>query len=219
MAQDDGVRMASSTGETAAGTATDKSVTLHLIKTGLDLFPLVVFFVANLLSGIFYATALCMAATVVSLLVSRLFLKQISVMALVTGAGVLIFGTLTIWLHNDLFVKIKPTIVNLLFASALLGGLPFNQLFVRTLLGEAIHLTEAGWRRLQWRWGLFFIFLALINEIARRNLTTEVWAASKFASFPLTFIFMLAQIGLLKQFAAAQADPATDRTGPSDHQH
>ena len=178
------------------------SVNTHLIRTGLDLLPLVVFFVTNLLGGIFWATALCMAATAGSIAVSWFLLHRVSAMAMVTGLGVMIFGGLTIWLHNDLLIKIKPTVINLLFASALLGGLWFNQLFVRSLLGEAIKLTDAGWRKLQFRWGLFFILLALVNEVARYNLTTEVWTASKFASFPLTFIFMAFQVGLFKEHAA-----------------
>jgi intracellular septation protein len=187
----------------------DVDVSTHLIRTGLDLFPLVVFFVTNLVSGIFWATALCMAATLISISAGWLLLHRVSAMAIVTGLGVMVFGGLTIYLHNDLLIKIKPTVINLLFASALLGGLWFNQLFVRSLLGEAIKLTEPGWRKLQLRWGLFFVFLALVNEVARYNLSTEVWAASKFASFPLTFVFMASQFGLFKEFAA----DATTRDG------
>ena len=198
----------------AGGPAIEVSVNTHVIRTGLDLFPLLVFFTTNLLAGIFWATALCMAATAISIGVSWLLLRRVSAMALVTGLGVMIFGGLTIWLHNDLLIKIKPTIINLLFASALLGGLWFNQLFVRALLGEALKLTDPGWRKLQMRWGLFFILLALVNEVARYNLTTEVWAASKFASFPLTFIFMVSQVGLFKEFAvdAATHDGKSSQT-------
>lgn len=192
-------------GSTAAAPAADVDVNTHLIRTGLDLLPLVVFFVTNLVAGIFWATALCMTATAISIGASWLLLHRVSAMALVTGLGVMVFGGLTIYLHNDLFFKIKPTIINLLFASALLGGLWFNQLFVRSLLGEAIKLAEPGWRKLQLRWGLFFILLALVNEVARYNLSTEVWAASKFASFPLTFIFMVSQVGLFKEYAVDTA--------------
>ncbi len=187
--------------EVSAQASTNVGVSSHLIRTGFDLFPLVVFFVTNLIGGIFWATAFCMAATLVSISASWLLLRRISAMALVTGLGVLVFGGLTIWLHNDWFFKIKPTIINVLFASALLGGLWFNQLFVRSLLGEALKLSDVGWRKLQWRWGLFFILLALVNEVARYNLSTEVWAASKFASFPLTFIFMVSQVGLFREYA------------------
>lgn len=189
---------------------TDKSVADHLIKLGLDLFPLGLFFGANLTLGIFWATGLCMAATVVSLVASRVLLKRIPVMALVTGAGVLVLGGLTIWLHNDLFIKIKPTIVNLLFASALLGGLFYNQLFVKTLLEDAIALTDEGWRKLQWRWGLFFIVLALLNEIVWRSFSTNVWAALKIGNIPLTFAFMIAQVGLFKQFGIVPHKPAPE---------
>jgi len=188
-----------------SGATTDISVNSHLIRTALDLIPLLVFFVTNLIAGIFYATALCMVATALSLVTGWLLLRRVSAMAIVTGLGVMIFGGLTIWLHNDLLIKIKPTIINLLFASALLGGLRFDQLFVRSLLGEAIKLTDAGWRKLQFRWGLFFILLALVNEVARYYLSTDVWAASKFASFPLTFIFMVSQVGLFREYAADAA--------------
>jgi intracellular septation protein len=203
MTTKDGIstQLAASSGPATLSEKTTVSVNTHLIRTGLDLLPLVVFFVTNLVAGIFWATALCMAATLISIGVSWLLLKRVSAMALVTGLGVMIFGGLTIWLHNDLLIKIKPTVVNLLFASALLGGLWFNQLFVRSLLGEAIKLRDEGWRKLQGRWGLFFILLALVNEVARYNLSTEVWAASKFASFPLTFIFMVSQVGLFKEYA------------------
>ncbi len=209
MAIQDGISthqpVASAAAPSANAPVIEVSVSTHLIRTGLDLFPLVVFFITNLVAGIFWATALCMAATALSIGLSWLLLRRVSAMALVTGLGVMIFGGLTIWLHNDLLIKIKPTIINLLFASALLGGLWFNQLFVRALLGEALKLTDPGWRKLQLRWGLFFILLALVNEVARYNLTTEVWAASKFASFPLTFIFMVSQVGLFKEFAVDAA--------------
>ena len=210
-----------------------QSLNSHMIKLGLDLLPLVVFFAANWVLGIFWATALCMAATAISLVLSKVLLKRIAVMALVTGAAVLVFGTLTLWLHNDLFIKIKPTIVNLLFASAMLGGLAFDQLFVKTLLGDALSLKDEGWRKLQWRWGLFFVFLAVLNEIVWRGANMiypsahlpgvphpadQLWSGMKIANIPLTFVFMMAQIGLLKQFAAdphkdAAATPPPDGSG------
>ena len=194
----------------------EPSVNGHLIKLGLDLLPLVLFFAANWVLGIFWATALCMAATIVSLVLSKLLLKRVPVMALVTGAAVLVFGSLTLYLQNDLFIKIKPTIVNLLFASAMLGGLAFNQLFVKTLLGDALSLQDDGWRKLQWRWGLFFVFLAVLNEIVWRGANViypsphipgvphpadQLWSAMKIGNIPLTFVFMMLQVGLLKQFA------------------
>lgn len=187
--------------------AADKPVTEHLIKLGLDLLPLAVFFTANLTLGIFWGTGLCMAASIFSLVASKFCLKRVPVMALVTAIGVLILGGLTIWMHDDFFIKIKPTIVNLLFASALLGGLYYNQLFVKTLLEDAIALTDEGWRKLQFRWGLFFIFLAILNEVLWRNFSTNVWSGLKLGNILLTFVFMFAQIGLFKQFAADPHKP------------
>jgi intracellular septation protein len=186
-----------------------------LIKLGLDILPLGVFFLANITINIFWATGLCMLASVISLAVSRFLLKRLPVMALVTAAGVLLLGSLTIWLHDETFIKIKPTIVNTLFAAALLGGLLFNQLFIKTLLEEAIALTDEGWGKLQLRWGLFFLFLAILNEIVWRTCSTNVWSASKLANIPLTFVFMLTQIGLLKQFAANPPKPEVGAGGSS----
>ena len=198
----------------AAGAA--ETLNLHLIKLGLDLFPLVLFFVVNWIQGIFWATALCMAATVISLILSRVLLKRVPVMALVTGAAVLVFGSLTLWMQNDFFIKIKPTIVNSLFASAMLGGLAFNQLFVKTLLGDALSLKDEGWRKLQWRWGLFFVFLAVLNVVVWYvadlvypsphspgvpHPADQLWSAMKIANIPLTFVFMMSQVGLLQRFA------------------
>ena len=204
------------TGKPASSTAATESINLHLIKLGLDLFPLVLFFVVNWFQGIFWATALCMAATVISLTLSRVLLKRVPVMALVTGAAVLVFGSLTLWMQNDFFIKIKPTIVNSLFASAMLGGLAFNQLFVKTLLGDALSLRDEGWRKLQWRWGLFFVFLAVLNLVVWYiadliypsphspgvpHPADQLWSAMKIGNIPLTLIFMASQVVSLQRFA------------------
>ena len=191
--------------------AAEKSVTDHLVKLGLDLFPLVLFFGANLTLGIFWATGLCMAATVLSLGISKIVLKRVPIMALVTGAGVMIFGGMTIYMHNDFFFKIKPTVINLLFASALIGGLYFNQLFVKTLLEDALAMNDEGWRKLQWRWGLFFIFLAILNEIIWRNFSTNSWALFKLANIPLTFVFMIGQVGLFRDFSVDPQKPTHEK--------
>ncbi|MCU0733835.1 MAG: septation protein IspZ, partial [Hyphomonas sp.] len=112
---------------------------------------------------------------------------------------VIIFGGLTLWLEDELFIKLKPTIVNLIFASILLGGLRFGQSLLRHLFGEVFRLTDEGWRKLTLRWGLFFIALAILNEIVWRNFPTDTWVSFKvFGIMPLTMIFGIAQMGLLK---------------------
>jgi intracellular septation protein len=163
--------------------------------------PLLVFFLTNNFYDLQTATAALMVATVISLVLSKLFLKKIPVMPLVTGAVVLVFGALTLYLQNDLFIKIKPTVVNLLFAAALAGGLFFGRSLIKIVLEDAIKLQDEGWRKLMVRWAIFFVFLAILNEIVWRGFETDTWVAFKtFGIMPITFIFMMAQIGLLQKY-------------------
>ena len=174
---------------------------MPLLKLVLELGPLVVFFLTNNQYEIFTATAAFMVATVISLIASKLLLKKLPIMPLVTGAFVLVFGALTLYLQNDIFIKMKPTIVNLLFASALGTGLFFGRSLMKILLGEVIKLRDEGWRKLTIRWAVFFLVLAILNEIVWRNFSTDSWVAFKtFGIMPLTFIFMMAQIGLLQKY-------------------
>ncbi len=174
---------------------------MPLLKLVLELGPLVVFFLANSRFGIFTATGVFMAVTVVSLIASKLILKKIPIMPLVTGCFVLVFGALTIYLHDDLFIKVKPTIINLLFAVALAGGLYFGRSLMKILLGDVIKLQDEGWRKLTMRWAAFFLFLAILNEIVWRGFSTDSWVAFKtFGIMPITFLFMMAQIGLLQKY-------------------
>jgi intracellular septation protein len=183
------------TEDTGAGRA------LPLVKLILELGPLVVFFLTNNRYDIFIATGAFMAATIISLAGSRFLLKKIPVMPLVTGIFILVFGGLTLYLQNDVFIKMKPTIVNLLFAAALMGGLFFGRSLMKIVLNEVIKLEEEGWRKLTIRWAAFFVVLAILNEIVWRNFSTDSWVAFKtFGIMPLTMIFMLAQIGLLQKY-------------------
>jgi intracellular septation protein len=172
-----------------------------LIKLLLEIGPLTVFFLVNGKYGIFPATGAFMVATVISLIGSLVLLKRLPVMPLVTGVFVLVFGGLTLYLQNEMFIKMKPTIVNLLFAAALGTGLLFGRSLMKIALGEVIHLRDEGWRRLTVRWTGFFIALALLNEVMWRFFSTEIWAAFKlFGVMPITFLFMMAQIGLLQKY-------------------
>lgn len=162
----------------------------QLVKLALELGPLVLFFVLNARAGIFVATGWFMGAMVVSLLLSWFLLKRIAVMPLVTGVVVLIFGGLTLYLQDDTFIKLKPTIVNLLFGSVLLGGLLFGHSLLKHVFGDVYKLKPEGWRILTWRWCIFFFILALINEIVWRNFSTDFWVAFKvWGLMPLTLIF------------------------------
>jgi intracellular septation protein len=172
----------------------------RLYATALELGPLLLFFVANGRWGIFVGTGIFIAATAVALPCYRWLEKRWPVMPLVGGFFVLVFGGLTIWLQDDTFIKLKPTIVNCLFGVILGGGLLFGRPLLKPIFGSAFQLTETGWKQLTLRWSLFFFFLAVVNEIAWRGFATETWIASKlFVSFPLTMIFALFQIGLLRR--------------------
>jgi len=171
----------------------------QLLKLAVEIGPLVVFFLTNARAGIYWGTGAFMVATVVALIVSRYLFGRIPVMPLVSGACVLVFGGLTLWLQDDHFIKIKPTIVNGLFASALFAGLYFGHSLLRVVFGEVFRLTDEGWRKLTIRWACFFVFLAVLNEIVWRSVSTDVWVTFKvFAIMPITMIFAISQVGLLR---------------------
>jgi intracellular septation protein len=174
----------------------------QIIKMALELGPLVVFFIANARADIFVATACFMAAMTVSLVLTWLILKKIAIMPLVTGVVVLVFGGLTLWLQDDTFIKIKPTITNSLFATVLLGGLLFRQSLLRYVFGDVYKLRPEGWSKLTLNWGLFFVVLAVINEVLWRNFSTDVWVAFKvWGVMPLTVLFSISQLSLLNKYA------------------
>jgi intracellular septation protein len=184
-----------------------------LIKLALEIGPLGLFFLVNGKYGIFAATGAFMVATVISLTGSLILMKRLPIMPLVTGVFVLVFGGLTLYLQNDMFIKMKPTIVNLLFAGALGTGLAFGRSLMKIVLGEVIQLYDEGWRILTLRWTGFFLFLAILNEIIWRLFSTEFWAAFKlFGVMPITFLFMMSQIGLLQKYQLQQeAAPSTEK--------
>jgi len=181
----------------------------QITKLALELGPLVVFFIANARADIFAATAWFMGAMAVSLLLSWLILKKVAVMPLVTGVVVLVFGGLTLWLQDDTFIKIKPTITNVLFGSVLLGGLLFGQSLLKYVFGEVYKLRPEGWWRLTLNWGVFFFVLAVINEVLWRNFSTDVWIAFKvWGVMPLTVLFSISQLPLLTKYAPENEPPS-----------
>ena len=172
------------------------------LKLALDIGPLVLFFAANARFGIFTATAAFMAAVLLALAVSYAMTRHIAIMPLVTAVIVLIFGTLTLVLHNDTFIKLKPTIIYVLFGGTLLGGLAFGKPLLGMVFDSVFHLREEGWRKLTWRWALFFFALAILNEIVWRTQTTDFWVSFKlFGVVPLTFLFAALQVPLITKYS------------------
>lgn len=190
-----------------------------LTKLLLEMGPLLLFFAANarpalfgpligpLLpagmspehAGIFSATAVFMLATVAALAVNYALERRVPVMPLVSGVVVVAFGAMTLWLNDDLFIKLKPTIVNCLFGAILLGGLfLFDRPLLPIIFGSVFQLDDAGWRKLTFRWGAFFFVLAAINEIVWRTQSTDFWVSFKvFGFMPITLAFALAQTRLI----------------------
>jgi len=163
-------------------------------RLGLDLGPLIVFFAGFKYLGIFGATAAFMAAVLIALCVGFVLEKRLSPMPLFTAVLVLIFGGLTLYLKNDIFIKMKPTVLYAFFGATLIGGLFFRRLFIKYVFAQAFDLDETGWRQLTWRWGIFFLALAVLNELVWRNASTAAWVAFKvWGIIPLIFLFALAQ--------------------------
>jgi intracellular septation protein len=172
-----------------------------MLKLALDIGPLILFFAANARFGIYAATASFMVAIVVALGVSYALTRHLPVMPLVTAILVLIFGGLTLVLHDELFIKVKPTIIYLLFAGALLGGLAFRKPLLGMVFDSVFNLTEEGWRKLTLRWAVFFLVLAVLNEIVWRTQTTDFWVSFKlFGVVPLTMLFGALQVPLLNKY-------------------
>jgi intracellular septation protein len=214
--------MTHDTGTPSGETPSAKPALNPVLKLVLELGPLIVFFFANArgeqiaaaypalatLGGpIFIATALFMVATAVSLTVSYAIARTVPVMPLVSGAVVFVFGALTLWLANDMFIKMKPTIVNTLFGATLLVGLWFGRSFLKLVFDSAFQLDEDGWRKLTIRWGVFFFFLAILNEIVWRGFSTDFWVAFKvWAVMPITLIFTFSQIPLMMRHSLEKED-------------
>lgn len=176
-----------------------------LLKLALELGPLIVFFFANSRFGIFTATAVFMVAISIALGTSWILTRKLAMMPLITGIVVLVFGGLTLYLQDDLFIKLKPTIVNSLFGGILLGGLLFGKSLLGYVFDSVFKLTDEGWRRLTFRWGVFFFVLAIINEIVWRNFSTDFWVSFKvFGFMPITLVFTLAQMPLITKYSVPE---------------
>ncbi len=173
----------------------------QLLKMLVELGPLVVFFIVNAKVDIYWGTACFIAATLLALAASRFLFGKVPVIPLVSGVFVIVFGGLTLWLHDDVFIKIKPTVVNSIFALSLFTGLYFGKSLLRYVFGDAFKLTDEGWRKLTFRWACFFVSLAVMNEVIWRTTSTDTWVNFKvFGIMPITMIFALSQMALLKRY-------------------
>jgi intracellular septation protein len=193
-----------------------------LLKMALELGPLLVFFFANArgewiaervpfladIGGpIFVGTACFMIATAISLTVSWGLTRTLPIMPLLSGVIVLVFGALTLWLQDETFIKVKPTIINSMFGVILLGGLLFGKSFLGYVFDSAFRLDAEGWRILTFRWGLFFLLMAVINEIIWRNFSTDFWIAFKvWGNMPLSIVFTIMQLPLMQRHALPEED-------------
>jgi len=173
-----------------------------LLKLVLDIGPLVLFFVANGRFGIFVATAIFMVAIIMALLASFAVTKRWPIMPVVSAIVVLIFGGLTLVLHDETFIKLKPTIIYLLFGGALLFGHIANRPLLAIVFDSVFHLTEEGWRKLTLRWVAFFFALAALNEVVWRTQPTDIWLGFKLLAVAITFAFAALQYPLVMRYAA-----------------
>jgi intracellular septation protein len=173
-------------------------------KLILDFAPLAVFFVAFKLGGVMAATVALMLATALSIGVIYMKERQLALAPLITGGVVMVMGGLSVALHNEQFIKMKPTVVNLLFAAILLGGAFISKRgLLKYVLDMAFQLSEQGWLVLSRRWGFFFVFLAGLNEVIWRNFSTEFWVSFKvFGMFTLTIAFAISQLKLVERYKA-----------------
>ena len=173
----------------------------QLVKLLIEFGPLIAFFVAYKTYDIFWATATIVVATLISLGFSKVLYGKISTMPVVTAVVVTIFGGLTLWLNNPTFIYLKPTIVNLLFAGALIVGQLMGRPLIKMLLGEQLKLTDEGWNKFTMRWILFFVFVAGLNEFVWRTFSEDTWVTFKvFGILPLTLVFALMQVGLITRY-------------------
>jgi intracellular septation protein len=185
----------------------DKTQPHPMFKLATELGPLVVFFVANAKFNLFVATGAFMVAIVAAMIASYVVVRHVPIMAIVTAVIVLVFGTLTLVLHDETFIKVKPTIIYGLFAAILGGGLLFGRSFIAILFNQMFNLTPKGWRILTMRWALFFLGMAVLNETVWRTQSTDFWVAFKaFGAIPITMIFAMTQMPVIKRY---HLEPAT----------
>jgi len=196
------------------------------VKMAIEIGPLILFFVANArgeqvaaswpaiesLGGpIFFATAVFIVATLASLIASYALTRHLPLMPFVTAVIVVVFGGLTLWLQDETFIKLKPTIIYVLFGVLLLGGLAFGKSLLGYVFDSVFDLTDEGWRLLTIRWGVFFLVMAVVNEAVWRSFSTDFWVSFKLFGFlPLTFLFAIAQVSLINKHSVGTDEEAAE---------
>jgi intracellular septation protein len=181
------------------------------LKPVVEYGPIFVFFVAYYTYDLLTATAAIMGATAIALILSYGFERKIPMMPLLTAVVIGVFGGLTLWLKDDIFIKMKPTIIQSLFGFILLGGLAFGKLFLRSVMGQIWNMTDRAWRTLTVRFSCYFFAMAMINELVWRTQSTDFWVNFKvFGLMGLTFVFIISQMGFIQR-NAQEVEP-TDYT-------
>lgn len=183
----------------------------QLVKLFIEMFPLILFFYAydsENRESIYLATKIFMAAMVLSLILSKVIFKKIGLILWISGGLVGVFGGATLYFHNDIFIKLKPTILYGFFAVSLLGGLYFKKYFLKNVFESGFPpMPDEAWRQLTLRFGIFYIFNALLNEVIHRNFALETWIATKLWLFmPLSILFMMAQMPMLMKYMDQEDD-------------
>lgn len=171
------------------------------LKFFLDMAPLAAFFIGYKYADLFVATALIMAATIGALIITYVMEKKLALNPLITGGMVMVFGGLTLLLQDETFIKMKPTIINSLLSAVLIGGaVLYKKGLLRYLLEMAFEMPDRAWQILSLRWGLFFMFLAVLNEVIWRNFSTEFWVDFKvFGMLTCTIVFSISQFPFVKK--------------------
>lgn len=193
-----------------------------LARVLIDIGPLLVFFLVNFVAPVpsaikvFVATGAFMAAMVAALVFAAVRYRYVSPLLLFSGVMVVVLGGLTIWLHNETFIKVKPTIYYALVAALLTFGLLTGRPFLKLVLGSAYPgLDEEGWRKLTRNWAIFFAVMAVVNEAVWRNSTTDFWIAFKlWGAIPATLLFAVANVPMLMRHGLTTEDPKPAEPGP-----
>jgi len=188
----------------------------------IDLGPLLIFFLANFFAPvpsvmkIFVATGAFMIAMVAAMLFSAIRYHRISPLLWFSGIMVVVLGGLTIWLHNENFIKMKPTIYYALVSALLFFGLATDRPLLQRVLGSTYPgLSEDGWKKLTRNWAIFFACMAALNEAVWRNSSTDFWVGFKlWGALPLTFLFAAANIPMLMRHGLMKEDAEPAEAGP-----